>query len=116
MTAEILKNRSKKNALAIIKLVPLLPHNPVGWVIGKQLIRSSTSVAANYRAVCRAKSKADFISKLGTVEEEADETCFWIEIIKEAELAENGAFDNVHKEAKELLAIFTASRKTAKQS
>jgi len=79
-----LQNRTKKFALEIIKLVENLPNNRVGWTITDQIVRSSTSVAANYRAVCRAKSDKDFISKMETVIEEADETLFWLEMIEES--------------------------------
>jgi four helix bundle protein len=115
MTPEELKNRTKKHALAIIKLANDLPNNRVGWTFTDQIVRSSTSVAANYRAACRAKSDKDFISKLETVAEEADETIFWLEMI-----AESGVLDdNRHvvpliKESDELLSIFVASIKTVK--
>jgi four helix bundle protein len=86
MTKEEMKNRTKKFALRIIKLVEALPKNRTGDVAGKQLLRCGTSVAANYRAACRAKSTSDFIAKLGIVEEEGDESMFWLEIIIESKL------------------------------
>jgi four helix bundle protein len=86
MTKEELKKRTKKFALMIIKLVEDLPNNLAGRTIGKQIIRSGTSVAANYRAACRARSTADFVSKITIVEEESDESLFWLELILEADL------------------------------
>ncbi len=111
-----LQLRSKKFALAIIKLVEHLPNNRVGWTFTDQIIRSATSVAANYRAVCRAKSDKDFISKMETVIEEVDETMFWLEMIEESEiLNEDFGLLNLKKEANELISIFVASAKTVKQ-
>ena len=81
MTTNEMKARTKSFALRIIKLVEALPSNRTADVIGKQLVRSGTSVGANYRAACRAKSNADFMAKMGTVEEEADESSFWLEVI-----------------------------------
>jgi four helix bundle protein len=83
-------------------------------VIGRQVLRSGTSVAANYRAVCRARSKAEFVAKIGTVVEEADETVFWLELLVESDLASQARMDGLLKEANELLAIFAASQRTAK--
>jgi four helix bundle protein len=115
MKGEDLKQRSKKNALAVIKLAEKLPNNRVGWTFTDQIIRSSTSVAANYRAACRAKSDKDFISKMETVVEEADETLFWLEMIDESEiLNEKEAIIYITKETNELLSIFVASVKTVK--
>ena len=79
--SELLKSRTKKFSLEMIKLFRALPKTEEARIIGKQVLRSSTSVAANYRAACRAKSQADFIAKLGIVEEEADETGFWLEML-----------------------------------
>jgi four helix bundle protein len=84
MEHENLKTRTKSFALRIIKLVESLPKNRISDVIGKQLMRSGTSVAANYRSSCRARSKADFISKMGIVEEEADESLLWMELLVES--------------------------------
>ena len=86
MTKEELKKRTKKFALRIIRLVEDLPKTLSGKVVGKQILRSGTSVAANYRSSCRARSSADFISKITIVEEECDETLFWLEIIEESEM------------------------------
>ena len=86
MTEDDLKKRTKRFALRILKLVAALPRTIAGRTIGNQLARSGTSVPANYRAACRARSKAEFISKLGIVEEEADESAFWLEMIIEGEL------------------------------
>lgn len=80
------KRRTKHLALRVIKLVEVLPNTMVANVIGKQLLRSATSVGANYRAACRAKSKADMIAKLSIVEEEGDETLYWLELLVEADL------------------------------
>jgi four helix bundle protein len=111
---EILKKRTKQFALRIIKLADKIPKNNAGNVIAKQILRSGTSVAANYRASCRARSQADFISKMGIVEEEADETLFWLELLVESELVKEGLLKDLIKETDELVAIFTASGKTAK--
>ena len=115
MTSEELKNRTKKHALAIIKLANDLPNNRVGWTFTDQIVRSSTSVAANYRAACRAKSDKDFISKMETVIEEADETLFWLEMIDESDiLIDKQPIKPLAKETNELLSIFVASVKTVK--
>ena len=114
MNKEDLKSRTKQFALRIIKLVEELPNTKTGNVIGNQIIRSGTSVAANYRASCRARSTADFISKITIVEEEADETLFWLELIVESGLMKKERLQELIKEADELTAIFTASGKTAK--
>lgn len=91
--------RTKKFALRIIKLVDSLPNTLVGRTIGGQLIRSGTSVSANYRAACRGRSKAEFIAKLGIVEEEADESCHWLEMIIEAELMDERLVKDLLREA-----------------
>lgn len=90
-----------------------LPKNVVGWTIGKQLIRCGTSVAANYRAVCLAKSRADFIAKLGIVVEEADESIFWIELLIESKIMPAKLLESLLQEAKEITAIMIASKKSA---
>jgi four helix bundle protein len=82
--SEAIQNRTKQLALIVIRLSRRLPQSPEARIIGRQLLRSATSVAANYRAVCRARSTADFISKLGVVLEEADETLFWLELLVDA--------------------------------
>ena len=115
MKGEDLKIRSKKNALEIIKLVGKLPNNKLGWVFSGQIVRSSTSVAANYRSACRAKSDKDFISKIETVIEEADETLFWLEMIDESKIIDDK--ENIQlliNETNALLSIFIASVKTVK--
>ena len=91
-----------------------MPDDKVGRVLGNQILRSGTSVAANYRSACKARSKADFISKITIVEEEADETTLWLELIMESEILNNDLTKKMHKEADELTAIFTSSGKTAK--
>ena len=115
MTETDLKNRTKAFALRVMKLVGSLPQDTAGKTVGGQLIRSATSVAANYRAACRGRSKAEFISKLGIVEEEADESCFWLEIIAESGLMERKLVESLLKEANELTAIFVRSRISAKR-
>jgi four helix bundle protein len=116
MTERELKTRTKRFALRVLKLVSALPKTVVGRAIPNQLARSGTSVGANYRAACRGRSKAEFISKLGTVEEEADETAYWLEIIIEAGLMSPKRVEPLLQEANELVAIMTASRKSASGS
>ena len=114
MNKDELKKRTKEFALRIIKLVNALPNNPTGRVIGNQLLRAGTSVGANYRAACRSKSKSDFIYKINIVEEEADESAYWLELIVESGLMPNSKIESLLKEANELTAIFVATNKTAK--
>jgi four helix bundle protein len=114
MNPNELKQRTKAFAVRIIKLVDSLPKTPVGNVLGRQLLRSGTSVGANYRAVCRAKSSADFISKMGTVEEEADETCYWLELLVEASVLKPAKLELLLREANELVAIAVASINTTR--
>lgn len=114
MKADELKDRTKKFALRIIRMVRSLPKSREADVIGKQLLRCGTSVAANYRAACRARSQADFISKVTIVEEECDESAFWMELIIDAEILKKSLVEDLLKEANELTAIFTASGKTAR--
>jgi four helix bundle protein len=111
-----LKKRTKTFALRIIKLVESLPPNKTADVIGKQLLRCGTSVGANYRASCRARSQADFIAKMGIVEEEADESIYWMELLVESGLVRQELLDNLIYEADELVAIVVSSIKTAKQN
>src|SRR4030042_6699295 len=113
MNEDELKQRTKKFALRVIKLVGSLPRNIEGRAIGKQLIRSGTSVGANYRSACRSRSKAEFLAKIGMVEEEADETAYWLELIIEGGLMEVGVVQPLLQEANELVAIMAASRKSA---
>ena len=114
MNEKELKKRTKQFALRIIKLVNALSKNIEGQSIGKQLIRSGTSVGANYRSACRGRSKAEFVAKLGIVEEEADESAFWMELIIEGGLLEKKLVEPLLKEADELVAIMVASRKSAR--
>ena len=116
MTKEELKKRTKKFALMIIRLVDDLPNTKAGHTIGNQIIRSGTSVAANYRSACRSRSNADFVSRITIVEEECDETLFWLEMIEEADLLKKEKLQALLKEADELTAIFTASGKTARKN
>jgi four helix bundle protein len=109
-----LKNRTKAFALEVIAFCETLPKKYAAEVISKQLIRSSTSLAANYRAACRGRTGPDFANKLGVVEEEADESLFWLEMLRDAKLASRAMLDTLLKEADELTAIFTSSHKTAK--
>ena len=110
-----LKKRTKQFSLRVIKLVNALSNNSVGRTIGNQLLRSGTSVGANYRAACRARSKAEFIAKLGIVEEEADESVFWMELIIESGLMDKNKIEPLLDEANELVAIVVASIKSAKK-
>ena len=100
--------------MRIIKLFRALPKAEEARVIGRQLLRSRTSVAANYRAICRARSRAEFVAKLGVVIEEADETVFWLELLVDSELMSRERTESLLAEANELVAIFVASRKTAR--
>jgi four helix bundle protein len=112
--SEVLKNRTKRFALLVIRLCRTLPRTQEGTVITRQLLRSSTSVGANYRAVCRARSTADFVSKLGVVLEETDETLFWLELLVESGVSQSDKTIPIMKEANELVSIFVASLRTAK--
>jgi four helix bundle protein len=114
MNEKELKERTKQFALRIIRLVSLLPKNIIGQSIGKQLIRCGTSVGANYRSACRGRSKAEFVARLGIVEEEGDESAFRMEPIIESGLLEKDMIEPLLKEANELVAIMVASRKSAK--
>ena len=110
-----LKKRTKAFALRILKLVDALPKTTVGRALTSQIVRSGTSIAANYRAACRAKSTADFIAKMGIVEEEADETLFWLELLEESDLVLAAKLTAIKQEADELIAITVASIKTARR-
>lgn len=112
--ARELQDRAKKFALRIIRAFTRLPKNEEARVLGRQFLRSGTSVAANYRAACRARSAADFISKISVVVEEADETLFWLELIVEAKLVPAKLVESLIAECEELLKIFAASLATAK--
>ncbi|HMB83121.1 MAG TPA: four helix bundle protein [Terriglobales bacterium] len=106
---EELRNRTKRFALRIIRLFQHLPRSTEAQVLGKQLLRCGTAIAANYRAVGRARSKAEFVSKMGIVVEEADEAVFWIECLIESEIVKPDLLADLLVEANELLAIFAAS-------
>jgi four helix bundle protein len=111
-----LKKRTKAFALRVLKLVDALPKTTAGRALASQIVRSGTSVAANYRAACRAKSPADFIAKMGIVEEEADETLFWLELLEESDLVTSAKLMAIKQEADELIAITVASIKTARRN
>jgi four helix bundle protein len=111
-----MKKRTKDFAKEIINLCRKLPNKREGRLIGDQIFRSGTSVASNYRAACRARSTAEFISKLSIVEEEADETLFWLEIIDEMKIFKNVPLDTLMKENDEIIAIIVASIKTARKN
>jgi four helix bundle protein len=112
--SEKLKQRTKKFAIRIVKLYRALPNTGEAKVIGNQFLRSGTAIAANYRAVCRSRSNAEFIAKIGIVVEEADETVFWLEI--DCEIFSEAKMKDLITEANELLAIFAASQITAKNN
>ena len=116
MKADDLKKRTKQFALRILKLVAALPNNVQGRAIANQLVRAGTAVPANYRAACRGRSKAEFIAKLGTVEEEADESAFWMELIIEAELLKAQKVEPLLVEAIELRRIMASSRISASRA
>ena len=114
MTPEELRGRTKQFANRVVKLFRALPHTGDAEVLGKQLLRSGTSVAANYRAVCRARSKREFISKIGTVVEEADESVYWLEMMYDNKIVPPQRLELLLKEARELTAIFAAAQETAR--
>src|SRR5438477_8172170 len=111
-----LKNRTKVFSLRVLKLVDAVPKTTAGRALASQIVRSGTSIAANYRAACRAKSTADFIAKMGIVEEEADETLFWLELLEESDLVLAAKLTAIKQEADELIAITVASIKTARRN
>jgi len=111
---ENLKARTRDFALRVIRLVENLPRTRTANVIGKQLLRSGTSVGANYRSACRAKSTADFVARMAIVEEEADESSYWMELLLEAGIVENGIVKDLMDESSELVAIAVTSAKTAR--
>jgi len=112
MDEKAFKTRTKKLAVAIIHQTEKLPKSVAADVIGRQLIRFGTSIGANYRAACRAKSTADMINKMKIVEEESDETEYWLELLVEAELIPQNQIDGIYKETDEILAMTVASIKT----
>ena len=113
--AEALKARTKQFGLRIIRLIRSLPRSAEGRIIGNQLLRSGMSVAANYRAVCRARSRPEFLSKLAIVIEEADESAFWLELLVDAGLVSEAKRKDLKSGANQLVAIFNASSMTAKK-
>lgn len=115
MTPEELKERTKAFALRILQLCQSLPNSRHVQIIGTQLLRSGMSVGANYRAVCRARSEADFIAKLGVVIEEADECAYWMEMLIDAGFVKKAKLDSLLNEANELTAIFNAARNTTRK-
>jgi len=113
MTKEELKNRNRKFAIDVIKLLRVLPHDRIFDSLVRQAVRSSTSIGANYRAACRGKSSADFLNKLKIVEEETDETIYFLDIMNEIDAGSNRVvFENLMREGNELLSIYVASIKT----
>ena len=116
MTERELLQRTKQFALRIFKLVGALPQTIQGRAVAAELIRRGTSVAANYRAACRARSKPEFVAKLGVVEEEADESAFWLELIAETGLLNPGKVTPLLAEAGEIVARMASSKKTAAKS
>ena len=116
MTERELLEQTKQFALRIFKLVDALPQTIQARAVAVQLIRSGTSVGANYRAACRARSKPEFIAKLGVVEEEADESAFWLELIMETNLLSATKVEPLASEASEIVAIMASSKKTAAKS
>ena len=110
-----LKKRTKQFALRIMKLVNALPRTMAGRNISNQLFRSGTSTAANYRAACRARSRAEFISKLGNVEEEVEDSAFWLEVIMESKIMKKELVEPLLNEAYEIVAIIVTSKKSARK-
>jgi four helix bundle protein len=111
---EQLRERTKQFAIRVVKLFRSLPKSDEARIMGKQVLRAGTSVAANYRAVCRARSRAEFISKVGVTVEEADETVFWLELLVETGIVPKDRMQGLLAEANELLAILAASQRTAR--
>jgi len=112
---EELKKRTQYFAIKIIRLIEQIPYNKPEKAIANQLIRSGTSIGANYRAACRAKSERDFLNKILIVEEEADGTLYWLELLKEIGLVDENALDPLMIECNEFVAIFTAIGKTTRK-
>lgn len=109
-------SRMKHLALQTIRMVESLPKTETARILGRQLVRSVTSVGANYRAACRAKSRADFIAKIAIAEEESDETQYWLELLSESGQLDEKGFSELFDEADQLTAILASSGKTAKQN
>jgi four helix bundle protein len=113
---EELRDRTKEFAIRIVKLYRSLPHTAEAHVVDKQLLRCGTSVAANYRAACRGRSRAEWIAKIGLVVEEADETVFWLEMLSDCGIVSSQRCQDILKEARELSAIFTATQHSARRA
>ena len=109
-----LQGRTKAFALRLMRLVDALPNKPSSWVVGKQVLKSGTSIGANYHEACRARSKAEFTAVIGTVSKEAAETVFWLELLMESGIVREELLEPLLKEARELSAIFTSSYNTAR--
>ena len=116
MNKEDLKIRTKQFSLSIMKLTEHIPNTKAGHTLANQLIRSSTSVGANYRAACRAKSDKDFLYKILIIEEESDETLFWLELLNEGEIVDSAILAPLMKECNELVSIFTSTGKTLRNN
>src|SRR5205085_12651742 len=116
MTTHELKNRTFDFGIRVVSAVEALPKTETARIVGRQLLRAGTSVGANYRAAARARSRADFVAKLGIVEEECDESSFWMEMVIALKLVKKGRLPSLLTESTELLAITVASIKTARRS
>lgn len=112
---EDLRQRTKAFAIRVVKLYRSLPQSADAQVVGKQLLRCGTSVAANYRASCRGRSRAEWLAKIGLVVEEADETVFWLEMLSDCGIVPSQRCEDILREAHELSAIFTAAQHTARR-
>src|SRR5690242_13956145 len=114
LSPEQLRDRTKAFAIRIVRLFRALPRTAEAQVIGRQLLRSGTSVAANYRAVCRSRSRPEFISRLAVVVEEADESCLWLELLRDTGVLPASKLEELLKEANELTRIFNAARQASR--
>jgi four helix bundle protein len=112
---ELMRSRTKAFALRIVKLYQALPQRGDAQVLGKQLLRSGTAVAANYRAACRSRSRVEFIARIGVVVEEADESAFWLELLAESGILKPERLKELYQEADELTAIFVATRQSTRR-
>ncbi len=115
MTSDEFKKRTRAFALRVIHLVDSLPRSRTAGIIGGQLLRAGTSVGANYRAACRARSPADFVAKMGIVEEECDESAYWMECLVEAGIMKSNRLASLLKEADEILSMVVASIRTSRR-
>ena len=114
MNPEEFKKRTRAFAIRVVRLVESLPSSGTASIMGKQLLRCGTSVGANYRAACRARSRADFVSKMGIVEEECDESRYWMELLVESGQVEAALLEDLINEVDQLLALVVASIRTAR--